>query len=170
MAGEGALFASARTITRGTFNDGALEKGALPGRSATAAEVRAGDVLVALRGASNSAAAMLAELAQPVFATLDLAVLRPNAALDASYLAWFINLPASQAVLAGDRVSGGVPRLPLAALEMLPIPTPPLEVQHGIAAIDDLARHEVRMNAELLRLRAVLLQTTLSTIAAQRSA
>lgn len=169
-AGQDALFASARTISTGAFNPDALEPGGLPSRSATDAEVRPGDVLIALRGPVNSAAAMREKLSQPVFATLDLAVLRPPAELDAGYLAWFINLPTTQTVLAGQRVSGGVPRLPLSALASLAVPLPPLEAQQRIAAVSDLAREEARMTRALIKLRATLLQTTLSTIAFQQSA
>lgn len=166
-SGEDALFASARTISTGAFDDSALEPGRAPNRSAKEAEVQPGDVLVALRGPVNSAAAMRDKLPQPVFATLDLAVLRPHVQLDGGYLAWFINLSTTQTVLAGHRVSGGVPRLPLSALASLALPLPSLESQRRIAAVSDLAREEARLTTTLLRLRATILQTTLSTIASQ---
>ena len=169
MAGQGALFASARTISGGVFNGGALEPGALPKRSAADAEVKPRDVLVTLRGPVNSAAVLPNELPQPVFATLDLAVLRTSNVLDPGYLAWFINLPATQTALAGRRVSSGIPRLPLAALGSLVVPLPSLGAQRRIAAISDLSREEARMTRALIRLRNTLLQHTLSTIA-QRSA
>ncbi len=168
-AGQGALFASARTISGGAFNGGALEPGALPRRSAADAEVRPSDVLVTLRGPVNAAAVLREEMPQPVFATLDLAVLRTSNELDPGYLAWFINLPTTQIALAGRRVSSGIPRLPLAALGSFAVPLPSLEAQRRIAAITDLAREEARMTGALIRLRTTLLQSTLSTIA-QRSA
>lgn len=166
-SGQNALFASARTISTGSFEASALEPGRAPNRSAAEAEVQPGDVLVALRGPVNSAAAMRKKLPQPVFATLDLAVIRPSGEMDAGYLAWFINLPTTQTILAGQRVSGGVPRLPLSALASLALSPPPLEVQRRIAAVSDLAREEARITGTILRLRATLLQTTLSTIALQ---
>ena len=126
-------------------------------------------MLVTLRGPVNAAADLREELQQPVFATLDLAVLRTSNELDPGYLAWFINLPTTQTALAGRRVSSGIPRLPLAALGWLAVPLPSLEVQRRIAAITDLAREEARMTGMLIRLRTTLLQSTLSTIA-QRSA
>ena len=169
IAGVGALFASARTISSGAFDGGAVEPGALPRRSATNAEVRPGDVLVTLRGPVNAAAVFREALPQPIFATLDLAVLRTSVELDPGYLAWFINLPTTQTMLADRRVSSGIPRLPLAELGSLAVPLPSLEAQQRIAAVSDLAREEARMTGTLIRLRATLLQSTLSTIA-QRSA
>ena len=129
------------------------------------AEVRPSDVLVTLRGPVNAAAVLHEELPQPVFATLDLAVLRTSSELDPGYLAWFINLPTTQTALAGQRVSSGIPRLPLAALGSLAVPLPSLKTQQHIAAITELAWEEARMTWALIRLRTTLLQSTLSTIA-----
>lgn len=168
-AGQGALFASARTVSSGFFENGTLEPGALPRRSAADAEVRPGDVLVTLRGPVNAAAVLREELPQPVFATLDLAVLRTSSELDPGYLTWFINLPATQTALASLRVSSGIPRLPLAALGSLVVPLSSLGAQRRIAAISDLCREEARITSALIRARHTLLQHTLSTIA-QRSA
>ncbi len=161
-SGDGALFASARAISSGCLDEMKLERGGLPIKSGADAEVRPNDVLVVLRGPVNAAAAIPRALSMPLFATLELAIVRPHAALDAKYLAWLINQSSSQAALAEMRLGGGVQRLPLAALEkLLLLPTPSLETQRTIAAIDDLAREEARLSDQLAALRTTRLRAAL---------
>lgn len=160
-SGDGALFASARAISSGCLDEMKLERGGLPIKSGADAEVRPNDVLVVLRGPVNAAAAIPRALSLPLFATLELAIVRPHAASDAKYLAWLINQSSTQAALAEMRLGGGVQRLPLAALEKLMLPTPSLETQRTIAAIDDLAREEAHLSDRLAALRTTRLRAAL---------
>lgn len=164
-AGTGALFASSRAISHGYVDESKLEIGGLPGRSAAEAEVRPGDVLVVLRGPVNAAAALSIPLPEPLFATLELAIIRPHETINAEYLAWFINQPTTQRALSEMRLGGSVERLPLAALDGLTLPIAPLEVQLSIAAIATLAREQAELSDRLARLRTIQLQTALLAVA-----
>jgi hypothetical protein len=146
-----------------------LDVGSCPARSKDEAEVRLGDVLVTLRGPVNAAAPVIGTFTKPLFATLELAVLRPSDLLDAAYLAWFINLPSTQAALASSRTGGAVARLPLPALQALRLSIPPLGVQHQIAAVDGLAREEALLSGRLQELRAAALQARLVQLIDQQS-
>lgn len=163
--GDGALFASARAISAGYLDEALLEIGALPVRSATDAQVTVGDVLVVLRGPMNAAAPVTIIPATPLFATLEVAIVRPRSGVDAEYLAWLINQPSSQAALTEMRLGGGVERLPLTAIERLPLPTPPLETQRAIAAIGHLAREQAQLTEQITSLRTIQLRTALLAVA-----
>src|SRR5689334_23123710 len=75
--------------------------------SGSAAALRVGDVVISLRGNVNNAAAIdPRDLdGSPLFATLDLAVIRLTdpEGVDPRYLAAWLNLPATQAILAESR-------------------------------------------------------------------
>lgn len=163
--GSGALFAPARAISTGRLDEAQLEVGALPVRSATDAQVTVGDVLVVLRGPMNAAAAVTITTSAPLFATLEVAILRPHRGVDAEYLAWLINQPSSQTALTEMRLGGSVERLPLTAIERLPLPTPPLATQHAIAAISRLAREQAELTERITALRTIQLRTALLAVA-----
>jgi hypothetical protein len=167
--GSDALFATPRSVSRGFVCDSAFEPGQAPARSGSDAEVRVGDVLITLRGPVNAAAPVTQVFSKPLFAALELAVLRPSSRLDPTYLAWFINRPESQTVLAAGRTGGAVARLPLPTLQALPLVVPPIEVQRQIAAIADLALEESRLAARLATLKATALQAQLTDIVHQHS-
>lgn len=159
--GSGALFATPRSVSKGYVRDELFEEGLAPSRTRDEAEVRVGDVLVTMRGPTNAAAAITRAYVKPLFATLELAVLRPARELDPTYLAWFINLPENQAVLAGSRTGGAVARLPLPALHALPLRIPSLTVQRQIAALADLAIQEAELMSRIASLRATVLEAKL---------
>lgn len=167
--GEDALFATPRSVSRGFVRDCSFEPGKAPTRSGADAEVRVGDVLVTMRGPVNAAAPVTRTFSKPLFAALELAVLRPSTQLDPTYLAWFINLPESQSLLAGGRTGGAVARLPLPTLQALPLIVPPINVQRQIAAIADLALEETHLTARLATLKATALQAQLTGIVYQHS-
>jgi hypothetical protein len=167
--GDDALFATPRSVSKGWITEAALEAGMAPGRSATDAEVRVGDVLITLRGPVNAAAPVTGAFSKPLFATLELAVLRPGVQLDPTYLAWFINLPQSQAALAPGRAGGAVPRLPLPTLQTLPLLVPPLRVQQQIAAMTLLSLEETQLTTRLMALRTKALEAHLVDLLHQHS-
>src|SRR5438034_2230971 len=73
-----------------------------------------GDVLMAGRGTRNHAVTFLAE-PEPrnTIAAANLFVMRPKGAALPVYLAWFLNLPATQARLGAMRAGSSVPFVPL---------------------------------------------------------
>lgn len=171
-AGDEAFFVSAGDVEPFTVRTSALSPGALPGRSAASAALLPHDVLVALRGRSNPAAVVPSrpDGDRPLFATLDLAVVRLGPSIDPDFLAWFINLPSTQDELALDRSGSGIPRLSLPALGSLEVPTPSLDRQRAIAAAAAEAKYGDALGERIRQARWRLLNTFLRDAAEERFA
>jgi hypothetical protein len=121
-----------------------LSEGASPSKSGVAASLSEGDIVVALRGTNNAAATVphLGIFDRPIFATLDVAIIRTDRELLPPYLTWYLNLPETQATLSFDRSGSAAPRLPLSALKALKVPLPSLDRQAMIASAAAEARRE----------------------------
>lgn len=142
--GADAYYVLVADVTSQGLRTSRLANGTLPQKSGALAALTAEDVVIALRGSTNAAAVVpiLEGLDRPVFATLDVAVVRPHEGISANYLAWFLNLPATQEILATSRSGSAAPRLPLTALKALNVPLPSLERQAMIAGAAAEARRE----------------------------
>lgn len=155
--GADACFVLAGDVTSRGLRVSSLSQGALPQKSGTVAALTADDVVIALRGSTNAAAVVppVGKLGLPVFATLDVAVVRPRDVLSAEYLAWFLNLPTTQETLAASRSGSAAPRLPLTALKALDVPLPPLERQAMIASVaaEALQERDLIQNIQQARQR-----------------
>lgn len=99
---------------------------------------------------------------RPVFATLDVAVIRPGRSVEPRYLTWFLNLPATRDELSFGRSGSTAPWLTLPALKGLEVPLSPLETRRAIVAVthdaqresalaDQLGKARRRLGEELLR-------------------
>lgn len=135
--------------------------------SAKPGTLRAGDVVISLRGNANNAAVIdPCDLDGPsLFATLDLAVIRlanPES-VSPHYIATFLNLPATQAVLAEGREAK---RLPLGPLKSLQVPIPDWQRQLAIVSLAREAAEERRLADQLARLRSTLINHCLAEAAA----
>lgn len=166
-AGASALYVLAGSIANATLNVASFADGAAPEKSRETASLRSGDVVVSLRGARNPAAATqdLEALAKPVFATLDVAVIRLESALHPEYLTWFLNLPGTQETFATDRSGSAAPRLPLSALRDLSVPVPPLAQQRVIAALAAESDREATLLSQIQQSRQRLLNELLRQLA-----
>lgn len=134
--GDDARYVLAGDVSGPELQTAHLTEGLMPLKTAASAALLAGDVVVSLRGTRNPAAAVpsLEALGAPLFATLDVAVIRIGQHLNPAYLSWFLNLPGTQDALAGQRSGSAAPRLPLPALRSLNVPVPPRERQEIIVA------------------------------------
>jgi hypothetical protein len=131
---------------------------------ARAMAIEGGDLIVGARGASTDIC-LASNSVLGAFVSLDLYLVRPDASkVDPGFLAAFLELPATQAVLASGKQGSGLARLPKDALDKLEIPLPPMSKQRLIA---QLAR-SFRDEAELLR-RLVDLNSILSREAVARA-
>lgn len=166
-----ALYVLAGDIAQVGLRTSRLATGARPTKSDSIAALTVGDVVIALRGNVNTAAMVpdLAHLDRPVFATLDVAVIRTGPTLSASYLAWFLNLPTTQDVLATDRSGSAAPRLPLSALKELDVPLPDISRQRLIASVADNASHEALLIAQIKEARQRVLNELLRQAAEEGS-
>lgn len=176
---------SGSAIIRGSNNARAVMVGDLDGsgtlpRSLTkvgappsggAGTLRAGDVVISLRGNANNAAAIEPlDLADgPLFATLDLAVIRlgdPDS-VNPHYIATYLNLPATQAILAESREGSAAKRLPLGPLKCLQVPIPDWQRQQIIVALAREVADERRLADRIARLRSTLINQCLAEAAAR---
>ncbi len=138
--------------------------------SGTLGALHTGDVVISLRGNSNNAAVIdpVDLEGAPLFATLDLAVIR-LADLESvcpHYLATFLNLPVTQVVLSDSREGSAAKRLPLGPLKSLEVPIPDWPRQLAIVALARAAAEERRLADQLARLRSTLINHCLAEAAA----
>lgn len=142
-----------------------------PPKSGVEAKLRAGDVVVSLRGNANYGAVVPAEAIQDrlVFATPDLAVIRliDGAPVTPDYLVSYINLPSTQIGLAGHRSGSAALRLPLGSLRHLLIPVPSADRQAAIVALNACAFEERLLAKRLVDLRADMIDELLRQAAAE---
>lgn len=162
-AGTSALYVLAGAIGNGMLNATVFADGVAPKKSKETAALASGDVVVSLRGSRNAAAVTenLEELGKPVFATLDVAVLRLGSAVHPAYLVWFLNLPDTQDILAADRSGSAAPRLPLSALKKLDVPLPSLAYQQAVAALAAEGAREAELLSQIQQSRQRLLNELL---------
>jgi restriction endonuclease S subunit len=143
-SGSAALYVQLGDISPGSLRMSRLTPGAAPSKSMTAAALKEGNIVVALRGNVNAAAVVppLDENAMPVFATLDVAIIRIHSVEEPEYIAWFLNLPSTQETLSSERSGSAISRLPLPALRQLDVPAPNCARQNRVVAIAAEMRHE----------------------------
>ena len=172
---------SGAAVIRGLTNARAVKVGDLDGSgvlprpltkvgappSGDSGALRAGDIVISLRGNANNAAVIHSHDLQgaPLFATLDLAVIRlvDPESVSPHYIATFLNLPATQAVLAEGREAK---RLPLGPLKGLQVPIPDWQRQLAIVSLAREAAEERRLADQLARLRSTLINHCLAEAAA----
>jgi hypothetical protein len=138
--------------------------------SASYGTLLAGDVVISLRGNANNAAVIdPADLdGSALFATLDLAVIRLEdpESINPRYVSTWLNLPATQALLAESREGSAAKRLPIGSLKGLQIPVPAWPRQLSIIALAREAADERRLAERLTRLRSTLINHCLAEAAA----
>lgn len=142
-----------------------------PPKAGMDARLQPGDIVISLRGNANFCAPVTAAVVecQPLFATLDLAVirLRKHAPISVDYLVSYINLPSTQEQLSGHRSGTAALRLSLGPLKDLSIPVPSLDRQAAIAALSACAIEERTLNARLTALRTEMINELLRQAAAE---
>ncbi|WP_281916059.1 restriction endonuclease subunit S [Caldimonas thermodepolymerans] len=120
--------------------------------------VQEGDLLFRSRGVTNSAALVGGGLGRAVLAAPMLLIRPKTEVVEPAYLQWFINHPATQAVLAGQAAGTAVKMIGKRVLDDLQVVLPPLEKQRLIVEVARLASREVALLEELRRRRKALLE------------
>ena len=113
--------------------------------------IRPGDLLFRSRGRTNSVALVSADIGPTVLAA-PMLLIRPITVLPA-YLRWYINLPATQAVLADQAEGTSVRMISKAALEALEVPVPNRRKQQLIVEVSELATTEQELLEQIARER-----------------
>ncbi|MCS6500752.1 restriction endonuclease subunit S [Burkholderia thailandensis] len=118
--------------------------------------VQEGDLLFRSRGVTNSAALVGEGLGRAVLAAPMLLIRPKSEVVEPAYLQWFINHPATQAVLAAQAAGTAVKMLGKGVLDGLEVVLPPFERQHLIVEVAQLASREAAIleRQRVLRLRA----------------
>ena len=113
----------------------------VPGKGAPDT-LAAGELVFQTRGLSYRAASVPDD-APPMVAAGSLFILRPDPSrVIADYLVFFLNLPATQAVLRQLATGSTIPNLRRSAIEQLALPLPSLADQHKLVALSRLVRQQ----------------------------
>jgi hypothetical protein len=131
--------------------------------------VGSGDVVFRSRGERTTATAIDESMNQQAVAILPLIILRPNQSIiTPQFLAWSINLPASQRHLDSSAQGGSMRMVPKSALDDLRIDVPDLSTQRRIVAAANLAKREAALAASLAE-KSLSLTTLALADAAKRA-
>lgn len=120
--------------------------------------VQEGDLLFRSRGVTNSAALVGGAIGRAVLAAPMLLIRPKTEIVEPTYLQWFINHPATQAVLAGQAAGTAVKMISKGVLDVLPVALPPLDRQRLIVEIAQLTSREAALLEELRGRRKALLE------------
>ena len=169
---DSAPYVQAGDLTGPSFHTAELSLGPPPTRAGGDASLRANDIVIGLRGVRNNARVMPDSVEQdgPVFATLDVGVIRIDTIAEPGFIAWYLNLPSTQIALSEHRSGSAAPRLPLSALKDLEIPLPSLARQRAIVAVADLSAREQQLFQALIEARSRLAEELLRQAAEEGSA
>ncbi len=121
-------------------------------------ELHYGDVLFISRGTRNDAATF-AGVEDNTIATPHLFVLRPRGSVEfGDYLAWYLNLPDTQAQIRAMRMGSSVPFVPMSAFSKLEVPVPSVAVQQSIVRLQEGILLEQCLLEQISDLRRVLIE------------
>lgn len=121
--------------------------------------IQEGDLLFRSRGRTNSAALVVGSVAATVLAA-PMLLIRPTGVLPA-YLHWFINLPATQALLAVKAEGTSVRMVGKATLDSLLVPLPSSADQLRIVDLAALVTREQGLMAQIAAKRKTLAEEIL---------
>lgn len=128
-----------------------------------------GDVLFLAKGAKNFAF-VPSDLPRPALAASYFFILRPDARILPSYLAWFLNLDSTKRLF--SQFSGYSAHMPVVrrdVLEDVLVPLPSLNVQTRIIDLDGLMRQQQDLLGELARLQKTLATEACMKLATNQS-
>ncbi|MCP3958898.1 MAG: hypothetical protein GY719_13685 [bacterium] len=125
-------------------------------------QLRAGDVLVLLRGAAAPATLVQSPPPNPVVVSNHVAVVRPELQrILPGYLATILNHPETKSRIQAATSGTTVPFLSIKSLKELELPLPPLAHQKKVAEVDHLRRRFHSLSAKKSRLADRLVNETI---------
>jgi hypothetical protein len=115
--------------------------------------LRVGELVLQTRGLSYRAAVVPHDT-PPMVAAGSLFILRPHPdRVSPEYLVFFLNLPATQAVLRQSATGSTIPNLRRSAVEEVQVPLPSLSDQQQLVALGGLVRRQAEIEERLNTLR-----------------
>ena len=148
-------------LQQGDFNsDGVLSDTLQPTITTDNAKhlLTAGDLLLASKG-NNNICVVVPKLEQQSVASPSFLVIRlcNKASVLPEYVAWYINLPATQEALAAQARGTSIMSISKATLGELDIPIPPLEKQQKYIELSKLQKREHQLYAAIAEKRKQIL-------------
>lgn len=138
-----------------------LVKGEAPD-VARALIIEEGDLIIGARGATTDVC-VASDTVSGAFISLDLYLVRPNRKIvNPQYLAAFLELPSTQALLLVGKQGSGLARLPKDVLEKMKIPLPPMGGQQLIAGLALSFEEEGKLLKKLTDLNSMLGRETIA--------
>jgi hypothetical protein len=129
-----------------------------PERNAELYQISCGDILLVARGRSHWAYLVTENLANTLASNV-FYIIRPDATIvRPAYLAWWLNLPETQAQINACSCGTGIGYINRQALGNLMVVLPPAEVQSTIEAVVSLKQRQVALQARLNHKRDQLVQ------------
>jgi hypothetical protein len=124
----------------------------VPGRAAP--DVLGADELVLQTRGLSYRAAIIPQDAPPMVAAGSLFILKPHPdRTSPEYLVFFLNLPATQAVLRQSATGSTIPNLRRSAVEEVEVPVPSFTEQQQLVALSQLVRRQADIEERLNTLR-----------------
>jgi restriction endonuclease S subunit len=150
------------------FADGALTRVSLPDVKQSQI-LEKGDVLFISRGPRKQAVAIADSIVKAI-ATSQFFVIRANETVLPEYLAWYINQSPAQRYINEHSSGSSITLINIEALKMLPIETPPMEIQHRIVQIHKLSLRERELIEAIQNKRRTMIESALLRTVAVRGA
>ena len=155
---DGLLFIRSENVLWGQLNQSSATRIPLAFHNKlTRSQLRGGDVLINLVGASIGRSALVPDDLGEANVNQAVAVITPKQELDSRFLMLFLISPVAQRILHGGKVETARPNISLTDLRNLRVPVPSLDQQHGIVAyldglqaqVDELTALQDATQAEL---------------------
>jgi restriction endonuclease S subunit len=108
-----------------------------------------GDLLVAAKGKDNYAVEYNEAISPAVASSIFIVIRVKEEQILSSFLAWYINLPHVQKILADCAKGTALPVITKSDLEKLEIPVPSIEKQQLILRIHQLHQQEISLKAQI---------------------
>ncbi|MCC2972958.1 restriction endonuclease subunit S [Massilia sp. IC2-476] len=118
-----------------------------------------GEILLPARG-DNYPARYFSFQEAPVFTVGQINVITPNSRIVGGYLAWYMNLPEFQSIIARSLTGTSIKSLSKSRLIEMPIKLPPLSSQHAIAEIIYLDAERLSLREKLEAIERIKIETT----------
>ena len=131
-------------------------------------QVKEGDIVVANRGSRTTAAIVTNDI--QAVAGGQLFTIRPKTdEFLSGYLHWLLNSPPTQNRLTSQLRGSYVQTMPISVMRKLEVAIPPLETQHKIQELADLAGRERQLVKKISKLRQQHLNGSLSALITNRT-
>lgn len=112
-----------------------------------------GDLLFAAKGTSNFCVNYPVEIGNAVASSAFFVIKINNNSVLSDFIAWFLNLPETLALLKSQAVGSAIPSITKGMLENLSLNLPEINIQQKIIALSKLQKKEIELYSEIAKKR-----------------